>query len=207
MQSIILAGMPDSAIIREAAVLVRRMCNDKIFNHSLRTHYLAVQYATRFGIATDREQLALACLFHDTGLMPDRYTADRSFTFNSSRALREFLSERAHPPQKIRGAMEAIDWHFVILPRWDLGETAGLLQVGAWMDVTGLRSWSMFREYRRSRQLFENGGFFSYFNACVLRQVMSPKRAIGLLAPARSIPPGHYDSSATDRDPDRFDGE
>ena len=192
MEPTLLSGMPDSAIIREAATFVRRVCNDKIFNHSLRTHYLAVQYAARFGIATDREQLALACLFHDTGLMPGHYTADRSFTFNSSRALREFLSARAYPPQKIHSAMEAIDWHFHVLPRWDLGETAGLLQVGAWMDVTGLRSWSMFREYRRSRRLFEKAGFFLHFNACVLNQLISPKRAIGLLAPARCVPPGHY---------------
>lgn len=192
MKAIQFAAMPDSALVTDAAELVRGICNDKIFNHSLRTHYLAVQYAARYKKSFDPEQLALACLFHDTGLMPDCYSPDRSFIFNSSQALKDYAIGRSVDPQKIDAAMQAIDWHFHVLPRWDLGEVAGLLQVGAWMDVTGLRCWRVFDAYRRSKKLFDKRGFFLYFNACLARQLIAPKRALGLLAPGRNLPAQHY---------------
>ena len=41
-----------------------------------------------------------------------------------------------------------------MLPKWQKGPTVGLLQVGAWMDVTGLRQWSVSREAREIAEAY-----------------------------------------------------
>ena len=198
MDFITLARLPDSGIVTEAAALVQRASDARIFNHTLRTHYLATRYASRFEVEYDREQLALAALFHDIGLSPEHYTDDHAFIFRSLETLKGFLLERGYDPTRIPATMQAIDWHFNVLPRWDLGEVAGLLQIGAWMDVTGLRCWSIFEYYRESKKLFSKRGFFLHFQGCLFGQLVSPARALGLIAPGRHLPEGHYRCDTVD---------
>lgn len=185
------ARMPDSATVTEAAALVRSAFDDPLWNHTLRTHLLAVGWAERFDHRFDREQLALACLFHDLGMVSPRRDPAHAFTFAGSRALRDFLQERGWDLDRIEPAMQAIDFHMQLRPRWDLGATAGLLQVAAWMDVTGLRGRRLPEVVREARRRFDRGGFFLRFNACVLREIASPRRTLGLLLPGRFAPPGH----------------
>lgn len=186
------AGMPDSMVVIEAGRAVHAAFDERMFNHTLRTHWLAARYAECFSISYDPEQLALACLFHDLGAMPSHYSADRAFMFNSSAALKEYALGHRIAVERIRPMMEAIDYHMSIIPRWDLGNVAGLLQVGTWMDVTGLRSWRIPEAVREARQAFTNRGFFWYFTGCFLRQMRSPRRAFGVIAPQFCSPAGHY---------------
>ncbi len=74
------ARMPDGSVVSEAAALVRAALDDHLWNHTLRTHLLAVGWAERFDVRFDREQLALACLFHDLGMVPPPRDPARSFT-------------------------------------------------------------------------------------------------------------------------------
>lgn len=192
MDALLRAQMPDTRLIAEAGALARAAFDDRLFHHTLRTHFLALRYAERFGVRCDREQLALACLFHDLGLVAPHYRADRAFTYSSSAAMKDFLLQRGWEPERVRPAMEAIDFHMQLLPRWELGETAGLLQVGAWMDVTGLRSWRVPGAVKQARAQFRRGSFFWQFNVCLTGQLLSPTRALGLLAPSGREPAGHY---------------
>ncbi|WP_165797372.1 HD domain-containing protein [Solimonas fluminis] len=196
MDALLRAQMPDTRIVAEAGALVRAAFDDRLFHHTLRTHFLARRYAERFGIRCDPEQLAMACLFHDLGLVAPQYRADRAFTFSSSGAMKPFLLARGWTAARIVPAMEAIDFHMQLLPRWELGETAGLLQVGAWMDVTGLRSRRLPGAVREARAQFRRGSFFWQFNACLAGQLVSPRRALGLLAPRGREPAGHYGCEA-----------
>lgn len=183
--------MPRTAVVEDACSLVRAAFDDALWNHTMRTHLLAVGWAESRDIHFDPEQLALACLFHDLGMVPPRRDPARAFTYAGSRALRGFLESRGWESHRILPAMQAIDFHMQLRPRWDLGETAGLLQVAAWMDVTGLRSWSLPQVVAQARHRFERGGFFLRFNACLVRECSSPRRALGLLAPGRFAPPDH----------------
>lgn len=183
------ARMPDSATVSEAASIVRAAFDDTLWNHTLRTHLLAVGWAERFDLRFEPEQLALACLFHDLGMVPPWRDPAHAFTFAGSHALRDFLEERGWEPRRIEAAMRAIDFHMQLRPRWDLGGTAGLLQVAAWMDVTGLRSRRLPAVVKEARRRFDRSGFFLRFNACVLRELASPRRALGLLFPERFAPP------------------
>ena len=192
MDALLRAQMPDTRMVAEAGSLARAAFDDRLFHHTLRTHFLALCYAERFGIRCDREQLALACLFHDLGLVAPHYRAERAFTYSSSAAMKSFLLERGWAAERVLPAMQAIDFHMQLLPRWDLGETAGLLQVGAWMDVTGLRSWRVPGAVKQARAQFRRGSFFWQFNVCLTGQLASPKRALGLLAPWGREPAGHY---------------
>jgi hypothetical protein len=192
MDALLRARMPDTRVVAEAGALARAAFDDRLFHHTLRTHFLALRYAERFGLSCDREQLALACLFHDLGLVAPHYRADRAFTFSSSAAMKSFLLERGWPAERILPAMEAIDFHMQLLPRWERGETAGLLQVGAWMDVTGLRGWRLPGAVREARAQFRRGSFFLQFNVCLAGQLLSPRRAPGLLAPRGREPADHY---------------
>lgn len=185
------ARMPDSATVAEAASLVREAFDDALWNHTLRTHLLAVGWAERSVLRFDPEQLALACLFHDLGMVAPWRDPSHAFTFAGSRALRGFLQERGWEPRRIEAAMQAIDFHMQLQPRWDLGETAGLLQVAAWMDVTGLRGRHLPEVVKEARRRFDRSGFFLHFNACLLRELASPRRALGLLLPERFAPPRH----------------
>lgn len=198
------ARMPDSGTVTEAAALVRAALDDALWNHTLRTHLLAVGYAERFGRHRDPEQLALACLFHDLGLALPHRDPSHAFTFAGSRALREFLEARGWEPRRIEPAMQAIDFHMQLRPRWDLGESAGLLQVAAWMDVTGLRGWLLPEVVGEARRRFDRSGFVPRFNARLLRELASPRRAFGLLAPTRCAPANHGClGSSGQRDSDR----
>ncbi len=192
MDALLRAQMPDTCAVAEAGALARAAFDDRLFHHTLRTYFLALRYAERFGLRCDREQLAMACLFHDLGLVAPHYRAEQAFTHSSSAAMKSFLLERGWAAERVLPAMQAIDFHMQLLPRWELGETAGLLQVGAWMDVTGLRSWRVPGAVKQARAQFRRGSFFWQFNACLAGQLASPKRALGLLAPQGREPRGHY---------------
>ncbi len=185
--------LPDTSIVKDAIDLLGLAADSHIYNHSLRTHYLASKFAEKNKMNVDKEQLALACLFHDIGLCEHYYSPHSAFVFNSSESLKDFLIEKDYPKSRIRPMMEAIDFHFSITPKWSLGDVAGLLQIGAWMDVTGIRTWALPGERKRARALFNDDGFFLKFNVCLIKQLLSPKRAVGIVSPQMVLPQGHYD--------------
>ena len=138
--------LPDTQLVNGARRILERAAPSTLVRHSIRAYLLGSAYARKKGIAFDEEGLALAALFHDVGLTPELSDSSRPFTFASSKALRMYLEERGVPNERIAVLADAIEQHMQLLPRFSRGPEVGLLQVGAWMDVTvGPGAWKALR--------------------------------------------------------------
>lgn len=176
---------PDTALAREARKIIEAAEPVPIFNHSLRAFLLGRSYAKAKKIAFDEEALYLSALFHDLGLCEGHRAPARAFTFASSAAMRDHLVRHKVEPRRITAMTEAIEFHFQLLPNWSKGEVAGLMQVGAHMDVTGMRRWAIGREAKAEAASLPRAGFFMEFNRCMLRSTRSWAALMGLMLPER----------------------
>lgn len=177
--------LPDTALVREATGMIRAAVSPAIFNHSQRTFLLGRAWARKRKLVFDDEALLLAALFHDLGMFPPHRDPARPFTFVSSDALRAFLAERGFPQERTNAAAEAIELHMQLRPRFDRSAVAGLLQVGAWMDVTGLRRWSVREEAQTIGAEWPRLGIDLAFPRLLLGTVGSIASCSGLLLPSR----------------------
>ncbi|HEY8072624.1 MAG TPA: HD domain-containing protein [Labilithrix sp.] len=175
-------SLPDTALVREAQGIVGRALPAPILAHSLRTFRLAEAYARATSRQHDEEGLCLAALFHDLGLALG--APSLPFQVASSRALVHFLEERGVPAERITPLADAIDFHLALLPRWSLGAEVGLLQVGAWMDVYGLRRRRVREEAARIDAEHPRVGFSTAFHRALFASIVrAPLACVGMLAP------------------------
>ena len=189
-----LRKIPDTPIIREATTIVKAAVSQNIFHHSMRTYHLGAVYAEKVKVNYASEELLLSALFHDIGLFSPYQVNGKPFQIASSLALKDFLlNEKKIPPQRINAMMEAIDFHFQFLPRWDKGEVAGLLQIGAHMDVIGKNSQMIDLNKRREiLTQYPKNFFFLEFNICLLKSISSFSSLIGLFFPETYFSHNHY---------------
>jgi len=180
------ARLPDTKLVIEAASLVERALSPGVFNHSVRTYGLARAYAETKAISCDSEELALASLFHDLGTAPAYAHPGKPFTYASARALRLFAEERGVPPPRVEPMVDAIAFHMHLLPKWSAGPVAGLLQVGAWMDVTALRRWSVWGASKALAAAHPRTGFDWEFVKVLAGQSWPPGKAFRLVFPGDS---------------------
>ena len=173
-------SLPDTALVREALEVARRALPAPIVDHSVRTYLLAAAYAKATRRAHDDEGLCLAAIFHDVGL------ADKTlpFTYASGAALARFLEGRA-PRARVTALRDAILFHMQLFPRWSKGEVAGLLQIGAWMDATGLRRGRIAEEAARIEAEYPRGAFRRELRKRLLPSILSPAACLGLVFPAK----------------------
>jgi hypothetical protein len=179
------APCPDTNLGREGRAIVSTVLSPAVLNHSLRAFLLGQAYAHRFGVDFDDEGLYLAALFHDLGLFPGHRAPGQAFQLASSRELKSFLEAHNVPAARIRSLGEAIDFHMQLLPRWSRGNVAGLMQVGAWMDVTMLRRWSVRKEARAVAHAYPREGIDLEFPRRLLGTFTSLGACAGLLLPER----------------------
>ncbi len=179
------ARHPDTALAREGRAIVSAVLSPAVLNHSLRAFLLGGAHARRSGIDFDDEGLYLAALFHDLGLFPGHRAAGEAFQLASSRELRVFLESHGVPAARIGALTDAIDFHMQLLPRWSRGNVAGLMQVGAWMDVTMLRRWSVRKEARDIARAYPREGIDLEFPRRLLATFTSLAACGGLLLPER----------------------
>jgi hypothetical protein len=179
----VIAPLPDTALVREARALVTAALDEGVLHHSLRAFHLGKVYAERRAIRFDEEELCLAALFHDLGLAPGRRPPKVAFTLAGSLALARFLDERGASRDRVARVTDAVDFHMQLLPRWSKGPAAGLLQIGAWMDVTGLRRGAIASEARAIEEALPAGDFRGDFNRRLLRTLDSTAACLGLLLP------------------------
>lgn len=176
---------PDSPLATEAEQIATAAYGAGMMNHCKRTFLLGKAYATVRGADFDEEGLYLAALFHDLGLCESHRDRSRPFTRCGSQALRGFMDQHDEPAPRAAVLAEAIDLHMQLLPLWGRGEVVGLLQVGAWMDMTGLRRWSVSDQARQIAQALPREGFgMVAFNFALLGSIGSAASCIGLLAPS-----------------------
>jgi hypothetical protein len=71
-----------------------------------------------------------------------------------------------------------------LFPRWSKGDVAGLLQIGAWMDATGIRRGRIAEEAARIEALYPRGPFARVFRRRLLASMASPSACFGLLFPS-----------------------
>jgi hypothetical protein len=154
-----------------------------MLRHSIRTYLLAEAYANAERIAFDREGLAVVSLLHDIALFPPYCNSHRPFPFNSSRVLLTLL-DRHHVPASRSGALvDAIDFHFQLWPHWQAGPEAGLLHVGAYMDVVGFRRRRVRKLAAAIEQTYPREGMTWPVIASVLGCLGRPVAFFGLFAP------------------------
>lgn len=173
----------DTSISNEAYGIARAAVTPEILNHSIRIYLLGKAYARKKSVEFDEEELYLAALFHDLGLCAAYKNSSRPFQVNSSRALEKFLRERHLPSERISPMVEAIDFHMQMFPKWSKGNIAGLLQIGAWMDITKLRRWTIRDEARAIEAEYPRLAISRKFPKMVFGSIGSVHSCLGLLFP------------------------
>ena len=154
-----------------------------VLRHSIRAYLLAEAYAEAEKLAFDREGLAVASLFHDIALFPPYREPRRPFPFNSSQVMLALLNQHQVPASRAAALVDAVDFHFQLWPHWSAGPEAGLLHVGAYMDVLGFRRWR-FRAFAASiEQLHPREGLIGPFISGVVSCIGRPVSLFGLFGP------------------------
>ena len=154
-----------------------------LLSHSIRTYWLAEAYAGAERIAFDREGLAVASLLHDIALFPPYCNPRRPFPFNSSRVMIQLLERHHVAPPRTAALVDAIDFHFQLWPHWQAGPEAGLLHIGAYMDIVGSRR----RRFRAVKAMLDHdyprAGLMRHFLGSVFGCLGRPVSFFGLFAP------------------------
>lgn len=154
-----------------------------LLRHSIRTYLLAEAYAGAERITFDREGLAVASLLHDVALFPPYRDPRRPFPFNSSRVMIQLLDRHQVAAPRAAALVDAVDFHFQLWPRWQAGPEAGLLHVGAYMDIVGSRR-RRFRAFAATlNHDYPRAGLMRSFARRVLGCVGRPASFVGLFAP------------------------
>jgi len=135
-----------SDVTELAYKIAKESISEEILEHSIRSFLLAHAYGKQENLHYDIECLFIASLFHDVGLFPPFLNKTQPFTSSSCNAVTMFLSNQIEA-EKINLINNAIKYHFRPFPKWDVGVEVGLLQIGTWMDVTGIRCWRIWREW------------------------------------------------------------
>lgn len=178
-------NLPDTATSREAHRVLTDAAPPELVNHSVRVYLLGKAYGRKKGLRFDDEGLYLASLFHDLGLCPAFKDTSLPFQVNSSRALREFLLKRGFAQERVRALAAAVDFHMQLIPRWSEDNVAGLLQVGAWMDIMRLRRRAIRGEVAAVEQIYPRLNIERKFVRMLLGSVGSVGSCVGWLVPPR----------------------
>jgi hypothetical protein len=175
--------LPDTAIVAEATALIEKAAPPSLVNHSARTYLLGAAYARKKGIDFDEEGLATAAMLHDLGLCASYRDPASPFPFVGAREVRRILAAHGADPSRIEPLVDAVELHMQMLPRWSKGNVVGLLQVGAWMDVTGLRRWAVWSEAGAIAAAFPRAGLDASFPVSLVHSMGSVRACVGLLFP------------------------
>ena len=154
-----------------------------MLRHSIRTYLLAEAYADAERIDFDREGLAVASLLHDIALFPPYCNPRQPFPFNSSRVMLTLLDQHDVPVSRAAALVDAIDFHFQLWPHWQAGPEAGLLHVGAYMDVFRFRRRRIRNIAAAIEQSYPREGMTKPFIGGVFGCMGRPVAFFGLFAP------------------------
>jgi HD domain len=130
--------IPDSALARQAAELVRSYESEMLFNHSVRVFVFGAITGVRRRLKFDSELLYIAALFHDLGLVDHFHTATKRFEVDGADAARAFLTSHGIAEPKADLVWQAIALHTTPgIPQYMRPEIA-LTNAGVLVDVVGV---------------------------------------------------------------------
>lgn len=135
--------LPDSAVVTQAAELLRDCVPDWVIHHSMRTWAWAVLFAQMDEIKFDEEVLAVACVLHDIALIPNSNVKDGEcqccFAVAGGQKSFQYLQNLNWPEKRAALVQDAISLHMNLNVGLDDGVEAHLLHEGAALDVVGAR--------------------------------------------------------------------
>lgn len=184
-----LLQLPDTKLVAEASGIVREALTPALWNHSLRSFLLGRAYGRKRGLDFDEEGFHLAALFHDLGMCSPEVDRGVSFQQNGSRKLREFLRTRGVGEDRITPLTEAVDFHMQLRPRWDKGNVAGLMHVGAWTDLTFRNRLALRNEGREIARAYSRKAIGLRFPFLLMGSIRSVSACTGIFAPREGTPP------------------
>jgi HD domain len=130
--------VPDSALAKAVAVLVREVSPAPLFNHVARSYVFGSKLGEAQKLKFDPELLFVAAMMHDLGLT-DHYIAGARFEVDGADAAARILRERNYPESQIEVVWEAIALHATMeIPERRSPEVA-LVHLGTFMDA-GLKA-------------------------------------------------------------------
>ena len=140
--------IPDSAIAREAAELVRDTESELLFLHSMRVYGWGALAGRRKGLAFDPELLFVGSMFHDLGLAERFRESMLRFEVDGANAARDFLRTHGIPERDVEKVWSAIAFHTTPgIPQF-MHPEAALLHLATGMDVAG-RAYDQFTDEAR----------------------------------------------------------
>lgn len=129
--------IPESALARDAAKLVRDTEGELLFEHSTRVYYWAALAGKRKALDVDPKLLYVAAMFHDFGLTAGYGDSHRRFEVDGANAARDFLRGHGVAEADIDKVWLAIALHTTNGISPHLFPLAALLAEGANMDLVG----------------------------------------------------------------------
>ncbi|MDY0914493.1 HD domain-containing protein [Rathayibacter festucae] len=131
--------VPDTALAREAAELVREEAGAVLFDHSSRVFLFGALKGRARGLTVDLEQLYVAALFHDLGLTSRYRSSMQRFELDGADAARDFLLTHDRSDDVAQTAWLAIALHTTPEVPTRLAPEVALVTAGVETDVLGLQ--------------------------------------------------------------------
>lgn len=129
--------LPDSALARAAEEQAREELSPRVVAHSYRTYLFGLALAGIDGKAVDTELVYVASLLHDLNL--EHPTPGRCFAVVGAERAEAFALDHHTSPERAEAIAAAIAGHITIGVANDLGDPAGFVSAGAFVDVAGAR--------------------------------------------------------------------
>jgi hypothetical protein len=129
--------IPDSALAKEAAQILREHSTDLLINHSMRVYLFAAEQGRQQKLRFDPELLYVAAAFHDLGLLKKFSSENDRFEVDSANAARQFLAAHKVPEEQVQTAWEAIALHTTPGITQYMRPEVALLYSAVLLDVLG----------------------------------------------------------------------
>ena len=128
---------PDSVLARNAEEYAREELSPHVLQHSYRTFLFGLALAWIDAKTVDTELVYVASLLHDLNL--EHPTPGRCFAVVGAERAEAFALHHHTSPERAEAIAAAIAGHITIGVAGDLGDPAGFVSAGAFVDVAGAR--------------------------------------------------------------------
>ena len=128
---------PDSKLARDAEQQARDELSPHVLEHSYRTYLFGLALAAIDGASVDEELAYVASLLHDLQL--EHPTPGRCFAVVGAERAEAFALERDVEAERAAAIGAAIAGHITVGAADHLGDPAGFVSAGAFVDVAGVR--------------------------------------------------------------------